>query len=151
VPRDAIVAQLNLDMVGRGGADDTEGGGPAYLELVGSRRLSTELGDLVEAVNVRGGHGFVFDYTMDADGHPQNIYCRSDHYHYARFGIPVTFFSTGGHADYHMLTDESQYIDFEKLTRVSALVKDVAVAVADREARLVVDRPVPDPDAPCRQ
>jgi hypothetical protein len=151
VARENIVAHFNMDMVGRGAEGDVAGGGASYLQLVGSRRLSTELGDLVEEVNARGGHGFTFDYTYDADGHPQNIYCRSDHYHYARWGIPSTFFTTGGHSEYHMVTDEPQYIDYDKLTAVSRLVMDVAVAVADRDARPAVDRPVPDPDAPCRQ
>ena len=98
VPRDSIVAQLNMDMVGRGGPNDITGeakeggllhGGPGYVQLVGSRRLSTELGDLIEEVNKAGKLGLNFDYAIDANGHPQNIYCRSDHYEYARYGIPV--------------------------------------------------------------
>ena len=151
VPRDSIVAQLNLDMVGRGRPGDLQGGGPAYVQLVGSRRLSTELGDLVERVNTERGHNFRFDYSMDADGHPDNIYCRSDHYNYARWGIPVTFFTTGGHPEYHMVTDEPQYIDAEKLAKVSSLVADVTRAIADRDARLTVDKPKPDPYGACRQ
>jgi Peptidase family M28 len=151
VPRDSIVAQLNIDMIGRGAAGDTPGGGPGYLQLVGSRRLSTQLGDLVEEVNRSGRFGFTFDYSMDANGHPQNIYCRSDHANYARYGIPVTFFTTGGHSDYHQLTDEPQYIDFDKLTQVSRFIAAVAEAVGNRDARLVVDKPVPGPDAPCQQ
>ncbi len=114
VPRDSIVAQLNIDMIGRGGPSDRAGGGPAYLQLIGSRRLSSELGDLVERANTAGRHGFAFDYDWDADGHPDNIYCRSDHYMYARYGIPVTFFTTGGHLDYHQLTDEIAYEDYDK-------------------------------------
>jgi len=55
------------------------------------------------------------DYGMDANGHPQNIYCRSDHYEYARYGIPIVFMTTGGHADYHEVTDEPQYIDYAHL------------------------------------
>ena len=47
MPRDSIVAQLNIDMIGRGGPHDDADGGPGYLQLIGSRRLSTELGDLV--------------------------------------------------------------------------------------------------------
>jgi hypothetical protein len=151
VPRDSIVAQLNIDMIGRGAVGDVPNGGPAYLELVGSRRLSTQMGDLVEEVNRTGRHGFTFDYTMDANGHPQNIYCRSDHWSYARYGIPVTFFTTGGHSDYHQLTDEPQYIEYDKLARVSLLIASVAETIANRDARLVVDKPVPGPDAPCRQ
>ena len=151
VPRDSIVAQINLDMVGRGGADDVAGGGPGYMQVIGSRRLSTELGDLVESVNAGGGHGFAFDYQYDADGHPQQFYCRSDHYEYARFGIPVAFFSTGSHQDYHMVTDEPQYLDYPKVQRVASLVMSLVTTVADLDHRIVVDKPKPDPSAPCRQ
>jgi hypothetical protein len=151
VPRDSIVAQLNADMIGRGLATDRPDGGPRYIQMIGSRRLSTELGDLVDRVNAEGGHGFAFDYSYDADGHPDNFYCRSDHYMYARFGIPIAFFSTGSHLDYHQLTDEPQYIDYEKLARVTRLIGDVALAVADLDHRIVVDKPKPDPDAVCRQ
>ncbi len=160
VPRDSIVAQLNMDMVGRGAASDVTGiskdgrvlhGGPDYLQLVGSRRLSTELGDLVETVNKDGKHGFVFDYAMDANGHPQNIYCRSDHYEYARYGIPIVFFTTGGHSDYHQVTDEPEYIDYDHMARVDNLVYDVAQRVANLDHRVVVDQPKPDPRGTCRQ
>jgi Zn-dependent M28 family amino/carboxypeptidase len=160
VPRDSIVAQLNMDMVGRGAASDVVGltkdgqvihGSPNYLQLVGSRRLSTELGDLVERVNTQGHHGFVFDYSMDANGHPMNIYCRSDHYEYARYGIPITFFTTGGHSDYHQVTDEPEYIDYDHMARVANLVEDVAVHVANLDHRVVVDQPKPDPRGSCRQ
>ena len=151
VPRDSIVAQLNIDMVGRGNADDLPGGGPDYLQLVGSRRLSTELGDLVERVNTEGKHGMAFDYQYDADGHPENIYCRSDHYSYARYGIPIVFFTTGVHPDYHMYTDEPQYINYEKMARVDRLIYDVARTVADLDHRVVVDKPKPDPKGQCKQ
>jgi len=160
VPRDSIVAQLNIDMIGRGDADDEVGrtkegapihGGPNYLQLVGSRRLSTELGDLVEQVNREDHHGLVFDYAIDANGHPANIYCRSDHYSYARYGIPVVFFTTGIHSDYHQVTDEPEYIDYAHMARVASLIEDIAVHVADLDHRVVVDQPKPDPNAACRQ
>ena len=151
VPRDSIVAQLNMDMVGRGDAGDIKGGGPTYLELVGSRRLSTELGDLVEAVNKTEPMPLAFDYSFDANGHPENIYCRSDHYEYARYGIPIVFFTTGLHQDYHQLSDEPQYIDYEHMARVDRLVYDIAVRVADLDHRVVVDKPKPDPHGRCQQ
>jgi Peptidase family M28 len=151
VPRDSIVAQLNIDMIGRGAAGDIPNGGPAYLQIIGSRRLSTELGDLVDRVNLEGKHGFDFDYQYDADGHPSNYYCRSDHYMYARFGVPITFFTTGSHLDYHQLTDEPQYIDYDKMARVTRLIADVAIAVADLDHRIVVDKPKPDPEGVCKQ
>jgi len=160
VPRDSIVAQLNLDMVGRGAVTDQTGvsaegkelrGGPDYLQLVGSRRLSTELGNLVETVNTGKKHNFAFDYAMDANGHPMNIYCRSDHYEYAKWGIPVTFFTTGGHSAYHQLTDEPQYIDYPHMQRVSRLVSDIALELGNRAARPTVDQPKLDPRGSCKQ
>ena len=151
VPLDSIVAQLNLDMVGRGGVGDIAGGGPRYLQLVGSRRLSRELGDLVEAVNSRRSAPFRFDYALDADGHPERIYCRSDHAAYARHGVPVTFFTTGLHRDYHQVTDEPQYIEYDKLSEVTAFVAEVARELGDRSARPRLDGPKPDPTAACRQ
>ena len=160
VPRDSIVAQLNMDMIGRGGANDETGrtkdgtpihGGPGYVQLVGSRRLSTELGDIVEQVNKDGSHNLTFDYSIDADGHPANIYCRSDHYEYARYGIPITFFTTGLHSDYHQISDEPQYIEYDHMARVANLVEDIALHVADLDHRVVVDHPKPDPNGVCRQ
>ncbi|HYL55469.1 MAG TPA: M28 family peptidase, partial [Gemmatimonadales bacterium] len=160
VQRDSIVAQLNMDMVGRGAAGDETGrtkdgaplhGGPNYVQLVGSRRLSTELGDLIEKVNTQDHHNLAFDYSIDANGHPSNIYCRSDHYEYARYGIPITFFTTGLHSDYHQVTDEPEYIDYEHMARVARLVEDVAVHVANLDHRVVVDQPKPDPKGTCRQ
>jgi hypothetical protein len=151
VPRDSIVAQLNMDMIGRGGAFDILGGGPRYLQLVGSRRLSTELGDIVEAVNKAEEAPLSFDYSFDANGHPERIYCRSDHYEYARYGIPITFFTTGLHMDYHQLTDEPQYIDYEHMRKVAQLVHDVALNVGNLDHRVVVDKPKPDPRGVCVQ
>lgn len=160
VPRDSIVAELNIDMIGRGGAGDVTGqtregalirGDSGYVQLIGSRRLSTELGNLAEAVNAAGGSRLKFDYAMDANGHPQEIYCRSDHYEYARYGIPIVFFTTGGHADYHQVTDEPQYIDYDRMAQVSRFVADLAAAVGNLDHRVVVDQPRPDPHGVCRQ
>jgi len=160
VSRDSIVAQLNIDMVGRGSATDLTGiskegqdlrGGPDYLQLVGSRRLSTELGDLVESVNKTKKHNLVFDYGMDANDHPMNIYCRSDHYEYAKWGVPVTFFTTGGHSAYHQLTDEPQYIDYPHMERVAKLIADVALDLGNRAGRPVVNQPKLDPRGVCKQ
>ncbi len=151
VPRDSIVAQLNMDMVGRGEKWDFPTGGPNYLQLVGSRRLSTELGDLVETVNKTEKMPFRFDYMYDANGHPENIYCRSDHYNYARYGIPIVFFTTGLHGDYHQVTDEPEYIAYDHMARVGQLVYDIAVKVADMDHRPVVDKPKPDPNGRCQQ
>jgi hypothetical protein len=150
VPRDSIVAQLNMDMVGRGDSQDFPGGGPSYAQLVGNHRVSMELGDLVEAVNKTEKMPFTFDYTFDADFQPENIYCRSDHYNYARYGIPIAYLTTGLHGDYHQVTDEPQYIDYEHMARVGQLWYDVAMKVGNLDHRVVVDHPKPtDPHTRC--
>jgi hypothetical protein len=160
IPRDSIVTELNVDMIGRGGAQDVTGetkagalirGDSNYVQLVGSRRLSTELGNLAESVNAASAQPLTFDYAMDANGHPQEIYCRSDHYEYARYGIPIVFFTTGGHADYHQVTDEPQYIDYGRMAQVSRFVADLAAAVGNLDHRVLVDQPKPDPEGECRQ
>jgi hypothetical protein len=148
LPRDSIVGDLNIDMVGRGEATDVTGeskenvvlhGNPDYVQLVGARRLSTEFGEIAEAVNKTEKVPLKFDYSVDANGHPQNIYCRSDHANYARYNIPVIFFTTGGHADYHQVTDEPEYIRYQHMARVDKLIFDIAMKVADLDHRLVVD------------
>jgi hypothetical protein len=152
VPRDSIVAGINIDMIGRGGAfDDVPDGGLSYLQLLGSRRLSTSYGDLIEKVNTDRKYNFKLDYQFDANAHPAQYYCRSDHYNYARYGIPTVFFSTGGHQDYHMPTDEPQYIDYEHFSRVTNFIHELTATVANLPQRPVVDKQKPDPKAPCQQ
>jgi hypothetical protein len=160
VPRESIVAQLNMDMISRGSPTDNTGmtkegvryrGNSDYVQLVGSRRLSTELGDLAESVNRAAKRPLSFDYQMDANGHPTNIYCRSDHYEYARYGIPIIFFTTGGHADYHQVTDEAQYVDYDRMARVAQYVADLAARIGNLDHRVVVDKEKPDPNGQCVQ
>lgn len=160
VARDSIITQLNIDMIGRGDAADVTGttrdgalihGSADYLQLIGSRRLSTQLGDIADSVNRTEKRPLAIDYSLDATGHPQRIYCRSDHYSYARYGIPIIFFTTGGHADYHQVTDEPQYIDYDRMARVAQYVADVATAVGNRTAPPLVDQPKPDPHGRCVQ
>jgi Zn-dependent M28 family amino/carboxypeptidase len=151
VPRDSIVTQLNMDMVGRGRAEDVKGGGPHSIQMIGSRRLATELGDTIDAINARRTVKMDVDYSFDAAGHPYNRYCRSDHYSYARYGIPITYFSAGYHRDYHMVSDEPQYIDYDHLALIAGFVRDVALSVGNMSHRPIVDHPKPDPQGGCRQ
>ncbi|MEO8577356.1 MAG: M28 family peptidase, partial [Gemmatimonadales bacterium] len=151
VSHDSIVAQLNMDMVGRGTAKDTPSGGPRNIQVIGSRRLSTDLGNVLDSVNAKAAQPYRIDYSLDAPRHIQNRYCRSDHYMYARTGIPIAYLSRGYHQDYHMVTDEPQYIDYDGLAHVATFVRDVALAVANRSDRVRVDKPKPNPLAPCQQ
>lgn len=151
VTRDSIIGEIDMDMIGRGRVSDLASAGPAYLEAIGMRRLSTEFGDVLDAANRRQPAPFAFDLTFDAPGHPLQYYCRADHYSYARYGIPAVAFSRGEHMDYHQITDEAQYIDYDALARVAMFVKDAAIDLATRPARPRLDKPKTDPNAPCRQ
>ena len=157
VPLDSVVAEIDQDMVGRGTSSDfprggTGAGSATYLEVVGAKRLSREFGDTLEAVNARQGVPFSFDHTYDAPGHPLQYYCRADHYNYARYGIPAVAFSRGEHLDYHQVTDEAQYISYPDLLRVSRMVYDAAMAIANMPVgpRLSVPKPT-NPNVVCRQ
>jgi hypothetical protein len=143
VPRDSIVTQINIDQIGRGRADEIPGGGSDYMAVVGSFRLSTDLGREVVKVNLEQPNPLRIDYRLDDPiswpGY-NNIYMRSDHYNYARFGIPIAFFSTGLHQDYHRVTDEAQYIDFPHLTNITRYLRALVVDVANLEKKPVVDK-----------
>jgi peptidase M28-like protein len=134
VPMDSIVAQINIDMIGRGREEDLPGGGPDYLGVVGSYFDSKDLGDMVAAVNRKEEKPLALDYKYDTtltwSGY-NNIYGRSDHYNYALQGVPIAFFFTGLHGDYHQRTDEPQYIDYPHYTRIANFIRDLVVAVAD--------------------
>jgi len=152
VPRDSIIAQVNMDQMGRGDPVDNPPGGPNALVVIGPRRLSTELGALVERVNARPEHRFTLDYEFDRDNDPTNAYCRSDHYMYARYGIPVAFFvAAAWYIDYHMVSDEPQYIGYDRMTKIGRFIRAYVTEVANLGARPVVDQPKPEPNGLCRQ
>ncbi|MDB4882132.1 MAG: hypothetical protein JWL95_898 [Gemmatimonadetes bacterium] len=131
VPIDSIVAQLNADMVGRNGASVLYTVGPRAAPNGQSRRL----GAVVDSVNAAQPSPFVIDRSWDSATHVEHIYERSDHFNYARKGIPIVFFTTGMHEDYHAPSDEVSKIDFEKMARVARLMRDVGVAVGNSAKR----------------
>ena len=133
VPLASIVAQLNADMIGRNASDSLYLVGPAAAP----RHQSQELGRIVDQVNAGLPRPFLINREWDSPLHPERIYYRSDHYNYARNGIPIVFFTSGLHADYHQAGDEPQKIDYAKLARVAAFIYDVGLAVANRAAPLV--------------
>jgi hypothetical protein len=151
VPLDSIIGEIDEDMVGRGGATDLPGGGPAYLEVVGAWRLSRQFGDVLADVNRTLAEPMKFNTAYDAPGHPLQYYCRADHFNYARYGIPSVSLSRGEHLDYHQVTDEPQYIDYDALARVARFVYAVTLRLANQNERPALDGAKPDPHAPCRQ
>ena len=134
VPIDSVVAQINIDMIGRGRAEDLPGGGPDYVGVVGSYFDSKDLGETVAALNRKSAKPLAFDYqydsTMTWSGY-NNIYGRSDHFNYARQGVPIAFFFTGLHGDYHQRTDEAEFIDYPHYARIANYLKDLVVEVGN--------------------
>ena len=135
VPLTNIVAAHNMDMLAKGRADQVKFGGPASLQTLGSRRLSREFGDIIDSVNATRGEVMALDKSWDVTANPMNRFCRSDQVNYVAKDIPVTYFSTGYAQDYHMPTDEPQYVDYEHAARAGRFIHDVMMAVANRRDR----------------
>jgi len=129
VPLDQIVTQLNIDMVGRNRDDKPSESNTVYL--VGSDRISTELHAISRAANEALPKPLKLDYELNDPADPEQLYTRSDHYSYASKGIPIIFFTTGLHPDYHANTDEVSKIEFDKLTRITELVYETGWRVAN--------------------
>jgi hypothetical protein len=129
VPIDRIAAQLNIDMIGRNRDDLATEANTVYL--VGSDRISSELDQISRDANRALSEPLTIDYEMNDPGDLEQVYYRSDHYSYAAKGIPIIFFTTGLHADYHANTDEVTKIEFPKLARVTDLVYETGARVAN--------------------
>jgi hypothetical protein len=142
VPLGRIVAQINLDMVGRsrrpGDKANARLTGSDEVYLVGSRRLSRQLGDTIERVN-RDYLNLTLNPAHDDPADPERIYERSDHYEYAKRGIPVAFFFSGLHEDYHRVSDEVDRIDFVKLQKIARTVLAVTWSIAEAAERPAID------------
>jgi hypothetical protein len=131
------VVDLNIDMIGR--TDPQHKDKPDYVYVIGSDKLSSELHALSEKTNDTYTK-LTFDYTYNAEDHPDNIYRRSDHWNFAKNGIPIIFYFDGIHEDYHMPSDEVSKIDFPLLAKRTQNVFFIAWEIANRENRLVVDK-----------
>ncbi len=132
VPLDSVVAQLNADMIGRNGGDSLYIVGPGAAPNGQSRPL----GAVVDSVNGAMPTPFVFNREWDTTTHPERIYFRSDHFNYARKGIPIVFFTSGLHPQYHQVTDEAALIDYQKLAHVSQLMYRAGLALGNRTTRV---------------
>ena len=135
-PLAATIADLNIDMVGR--TDRKHSPKKRFVCIVGSDKLSSELHRINEKANRYYTH-LELDYRFNIPNEPEQIYYRSDHYNFARRKIPVIFYTTGEHADYHKATDDVEKIEFDKLAERAQLVFYTAWELANREARILVD------------
>ncbi len=133
VPLDKMVAELQMDMVGRD-SDGVQNGDESRVDkreenvdtirLVGSKRISTELDSTIQSVNKYVGFRFKYD--------AEDVYTRSDHYNFARKGIPIAFLFDGFHPDYHQPTDTIEKIDFPKLANAARLYYLTAMTIANQ-------------------
>ncbi len=130
------IVDLNTDMIGR--LDDAHAQDANYVYVIGADKLASGLHRTNEEQN-RRYIGLKLDYTFNDPADPNKFYYRSDHYNFARKGIPVAFFFNGVHADYHQETDEVDKILFPKMERITRLVFHTAWELANREERLRVD------------
>lgn len=137
VPLGSVVAHLNADMIGRNRDDRPTEANRVYL--VGSDRISTELHEISREANRSLPEPLTLDYEMNDPADLEQVYFRSDHYSYAARGIPVIFFTTGLHPDYHANTDHVAKIEFGKLTRIARLLYETGGRVADLDHQPVRD------------
>ncbi len=135
-PLAQTVADLNTDMVGRTDKDH-EGKGD-YVYVIGSDKLSTELHEIVLNANAQYTK-MDLDFRFNDPEDPNRFYYRSDHYNFAKHGIPVAFFFNGVHDDYHGPGDEVEKIEFPKVEKRARLVFHTAWELANRDTRIVVD------------
>ncbi len=131
------VADVNIDMIGR--RDELHKDSNNYVYLIGSDYLSTDLYKICEAVNTKYTH-LNLDYKFNDRKDPNRFYYRSDHYNFAKHGIPVVFLFNGVHADYHQASDEVDKIEFDALTKRAQLGFSIAWELANRDARIKVDK-----------
>ena len=145
VPLEKLVADFNIDMIGRTRPEsdtdprDKELTDKDSLYVIGADKLSTELNKLSEETNAETAR-LKFDYTYNDENHPEHFYYRSDHYNYAKHGVPIIFYFTGVHRDYHKTTDDVDKIDFEKMERITRMIFALGWRVANLDHRLVVDK-----------
>lgn len=130
------VANINVDMIGR--VDKAHKDNNNYIYVIGSDRLSTDLHKINEDMNQKYSH-IELDYTFNDEKDPNRFYYRSDHYNFARNGIPAIFFFSGVHEDYHRVSDTVDKIIFEKVEKIGRLIFHTAWELANREDRIVVD------------
>ena len=147
VPIGQIVTELNIDMIGRTRKENDKPANqplpkPGEIYLIGSKMMSTELGELSESVN-KSYLNLSFNYKYDDPKDPERFFYRSDHYNYARKGIPIIFYMDGSHEDYHRPSDSVEKIDYQNMEKVTRTIYATAWELANRATRPRVDKPLP--------
>jgi Zn-dependent M28 family amino/carboxypeptidase len=135
-PLQNTVCNLNIDMIGR--VDAQHADDARYVYLIGSDKLSTQLHSISESCNDRYSQ-LALDYTYNDPNDPNRFYYRSDHYNFAKNNIPVIFYFSGVHEDYHGANDHADKIMYGKMETIARLVFYTAWEIANRDRRPIVD------------
>ncbi len=142
-PLEKTVVDLNMDMIGRvkGVADSTE-----KTPMTGSKTVfvitdnqSSELQSIADDIDKN--NPIDFDYSLSGKDHPLQLFARSDHYSFVEKDIPILFFTTGLHSDYHTPGDIVEKIDFNKMEMIARTMYQIGLTVANRKSRLIIDNP----------
>ncbi len=136
IPLVQTVCDLNIDMIGR--IDKQHDPKQEYVYLIGSDKLSSELHQISEDANKKYIN-YDLDYTFNDPKDPNRFYYRSDHYNFAKNKIPVIFYFTGVHEDYHRPGDDVEKILFPKYQQITRLVFQTAWELVNRDERIKVD------------
>ncbi|MBE3087143.1 MAG: M28 family peptidase [Bacteroidetes bacterium] len=142
-PLEKTVADLNMDMIGRvkGVADSTKENpmtGPNTVFVITDSQ-SKDLRSIADEIDKKSP--LDFDYSLSGRDHPLQLFARSDHYNFVEKDIPVLFFTTGLHTDYHTPGDVVEKIDFKKMEMITRTMFEIGLTVANRKTRLIVDNP----------
>ena len=131
------ITNINIDMIGR--RDDAHANSNNYVYVIGANRLSTDLDNICTIANAKYTN-LVLDYKFNDPKDPNHFYERSDHYNFAKNGIPSVFFFNGVHADYHKASDSPDKIEYDALTKRAQFAFVTAWELANRTQRPMVDK-----------
>jgi hypothetical protein len=140
-PLEKTTVDLNIDMIGRTDPKRTKGDSSNYVYVVGDDKLSSDLRPISEAMNKKYTK-LELDYKYNAPKDPERIYYRSDHYNFARKGVPIIFYFNGTHKDYHQPSDTPDKIDYKQMAKRAQLVFYTAWEMANRNDMLKRDIPL---------
>lgn len=140
-PLDKTTVDLNIDMIGRTDPKRKTGDSTNYVYVVGDDKLSSDLRPISEAMNKKYTK-LELDYKYNSPKDPERIYYRSDHYNFARKGVPIIFYFNGTHKDYHQPSDTPDKIDYKQMAKRAQLVFYTAWEMANRNEMLKRDIPL---------
>ena len=143
LPLEKVTANLNIDMIGRSDPKRTLGDSLNYVYVVGDDKLSSDLRPISEAMNKKYTK-LELDYKYNDPNDKELIYYRSDHYNFAKNGVPIIFYFNGTHADYHKPTDTPDKINYTLMARRAQLIFYTAWEMANRNEILKRDLPLPE-------